>query len=111
MLLALLLVLSFTGFFAVRTVQRAVYWRHHQDERIRPWMSVGYIARSYRVPPRILYEALGLPPRPDKRPIRAIARSQNRSVEDVISVLEKAINDARAGDEQRWRPPGPERSP
>jgi len=110
-LLAFLLVLSFTGFFAVRTVQRAVYWRHHRDERIRPWMSIGYVARSYRVPPHILYESLGLTQRPDRRPIRAIARAQNRSVDDVISTLEQAIADARARDLQRERPPGPEGPP
>src|SRR6185295_1485651 len=90
-----LLVLLFTAFFAARTVQRAVYWHHHRDERIRPWMSIGYIARSHRVPPRLLTDALGLPPKPDKRPLRAIARSQNRSVDEVISVLETAISDER----------------
>ena len=100
---AFLLVLLFTAFFTARTVQRAVYWRHHRDERIRPWMSLGYIARSHRVPPRVLTEALGLPPKPDKRPIRVIARSQNRSVDEVIQVLDKAIADAR---ERRAPPPG-----
>jgi hypothetical protein len=110
-LLAFLLVLLFTGFFVVRTVQRAVYWRHHHDERIRPWMSIGYIARSHRVPPQKLYAALGLPFKPDRRPIREIAREQNMPVDEVIAVLEKAIADARMNDLGPPRPPARERSP
>jgi hypothetical protein len=93
---AFLLVLFFTGFFAVRTVHRVIYWRYHQDETIRPWMTVGYIAHSYRVPPYVLHKALGLPYRPpDRRPIREIARSQNRSVDEVIAELQDAIIHAR----------------
>jgi len=108
---AFLLVLLFTGFFVARTVQRAVYLRHHRDERIRPWMSIGYIARSHRVSPRILSDALGLPPQPDKRPIREIARSQNRSVDEVIDALEKAISEARVNRPPPMVSPDKERSP
>lgn len=94
--LAFLLVVSFTGFFAVRTTQRAIYWHYHRDEPIRPWMNVGYIAHSYHIPPRVLYQALGLPNKPpDKRPVRDIARAQNRSVEEVIADLRAAIIQAR----------------
>ena len=102
-LLAFVLVLSVTGLFAVRTVRRAVYWHYHQDEAIRPWMNLGYIAHSYRVPPWVLSEALGLPPRPDRRPIRVIAREQNRSVAEVTTILQNAIVHARPP----YPPPGP----
>jgi hypothetical protein len=101
--LAFLLVVSFTGLFAVRTVRRAIYWHHHQDEPIRPWMSLGYIARSYDVPPWVLSQALGLPLKPDRRPIREIARQQNRPVNEVIAILEDAIVHARPP----YPPPGP----
>lgn len=104
--LALVLVVSFTGLFAVRTVRRAIYWHYHQDEPIRPWMNLGYIARSHDVPPWVLSEALGLPPktdRPDRRPIREIARAQNRSVGEVIAILQEAIIRARPP----YPPPGP----
>lgn len=47
------LVVVATGVFAVRTVRRAMYWRLHRDEVIRPWMSIPYVAHSYRVPPHI----------------------------------------------------------
>jgi hypothetical protein len=96
--LAFLFVVSFTGLFAVRTVRRAIYWHYHQDETIRPWMNLGYIAHSYSVPPWVLAQALGLPPKthgPDRRPIREIAREQNRSVNAVIAILQDAIVHSR----------------
>src|SRR5437870_4845041 len=103
----LAVVLLITSLFAVRTVRRAIYWRLHRDEVIRPWMSVPYVAHSYRVPPPVLYEALGIPPLPhDRRPIRDIAQQQNRSVDEVISVLQNAI--AR---ERSMHPPGSSPAP
>jgi hypothetical protein len=99
--LAFLFVMSFTGLFAVRTVRRAIYWHYHQDEPIRPWMNLGYIAHSYGVPPWVLSQALGLPREPDKpgkpdrRPIREIAREQHRSVAEVIAILQGAIIHSR----------------
>jgi len=101
--LAFVLVVSVTALFAVRTVRRAIYWHYHQDETIRPWMNLGYIAHSYSVPPWVLSQALGLPPKPDRRPIREIAREQNRSVDEVIAILQDAIVHARPP----YPPPGP----
>jgi hypothetical protein len=101
--LAFALVVSFTAFFAVRTVRRAIYWHYHQDEPIRPWMNLGYIAHSYNVPRWVLHQAVGLPPQPDRRPIREIARAQNRSVDEVIDVLQDAIVHSRPP----YPPPGP----
>ena len=104
---AFALIVSATALFAVRTVRRAIYWRLHRDEVIRPWMSVPYVAHSYRVPPPVLYEALGIPPLPhDRRPIRDIAQQQNRSVDEVISVLQNAI-----AHERSMHPPGSSPSP
>ena len=93
---ALILVLLFTGLFAVRTFRRAVYWRMHRDEVIRPWMSLPYVAHSYRVPSRVLYETLKVehPPH-DRRPIKQIAAEQHRSVDEVIGKLYAAIDRAR----------------
>jgi hypothetical protein len=94
--LTFILFLSAGVFFLVRAVRPAIYWRYHRDEPIRAWMSVGYVAHSYHVPPHVLYSALGLPPRPpDRRPIRDIAREQNRSVDEVIGVLQNAIIHSR----------------
>jgi membrane protein DedA with SNARE-associated domain len=106
MLSGFLAALVFTGFFAVRTFQPAANWRRHQDEKIRPWMRLGYVARTHHVPPSILHAALGLPDRPDRRPIRAIARSQQRQVGEVIEVLEQAIEEAHISAAQLRTPPG-----
>jgi hypothetical protein len=98
-------VLGFTGYQVFRTARHAIYWRHHQDEPIRAWMTVGHVAHSYRVPVHVLYEALGLTTRPDKRPLRVIAKSQNRSVEEIREILEQAITNARRSDPPAFPPP------
>jgi len=106
--LAFLLALAITGLFGVRAVRRAVYWHFHKDEPIRPWMSVPYIAHSYRVPPHVLYKAIGLTPIPhDRRPLRLIAREQSRPVEQLIDELQAAIVHARPP----YPPPPPPEQP
>lgn len=110
--MALVLVLTVTGLFSVRTVRRAIYWRMHRDEVIRPWMSLPYVAHSYRLPPRVLYDALKIshPPH-DRRPIRQIAKEQNRPVEDVINTLQQAIAIQRSRVQSPSSGPPPARSP
>ncbi len=110
--IAFTLVLLGTGVFAVRTVRRAIYWRMHRDEVIRPWMSIPYVAHSYRVPPHVLYQSLGIPPQPhDRRPLRQIALEQNRSVDEVISVLSDAVARERASQLPGAPPSEPVRAP
>ena len=109
---ALTLVILVTALFAVRTVRRAMFWRTHRDEVIRPWMSIPYVAHSYRVPPHELYQALGIIPQThDRRPLKQIAREQNRSVDEVTSILQDAITRARANQPTAAPPPSPGRSP
>lgn len=82
--------LALTGFFVVRAVHFAPHIR--KDEPIRPWMTIPYIAHSYRVPAHILYEALGLTgTTPDRRPLLEIARQQHRTVESIVILLQDAI--------------------
>ncbi|MFN2598265.1 MAG: hypothetical protein ABR563_13885 [Pyrinomonadaceae bacterium] len=110
-------VLGATALHATFTLRRAIYWRQHQDDPIRGWMTVGYVAHSYRVPPRVLYEALDLPPREphdphaprDRRPLREIAREQGRTVEEITATLQAAI--ARERERQRATPPNPRAPP
>jgi hypothetical protein len=107
LLAVFLLAVLVTGLFAVRAVRRAAYWRTHRDEPIRSWMSVRYVARSYRVPPPVLYEAIGVQPAlHDRRPLREIAREQNRPVEALINELQDAIKGFRA-----HGPPSPDSQP
>jgi hypothetical protein len=107
---ALVVVVLLTSVFAVRTFRRAIYWRMHRDEVIRPWMSLPYVAHSYQVPPHVLYDALKVehPPH-DRRPLRQIAKEQNRPVNDVIKILYDAIARARQQLPSNGPPPG--RSP
>jgi hypothetical protein len=88
-----------TAFIGGRLVVRAVYWSQHQDEPIRGWMSVGYVARSYRVEREPLFDALGLPPEArDRRTLQEIAADQGRPLTEVEADLEAAIGRARASD-------------
>src|SRR2546421_12686359 len=109
---ALALVVLATGLFAVRIVRHAMYWRAHHDEVIRPWMTIPYVAHSYRLPPHILYQALGIPQQlHDRRPLGQIAREQNRSVDEVISLLQETIGRERAIQSAGAPPSEPARSP
>lgn len=78
--------LAFTGYHVVRAVANAVYWHQHRDEPIEGWMTVGYVAHSYRVPPHVLQMALGLPPAPpDRRPLDHVAADQGRSEARLVA--------------------------
>ena len=101
---AFILAVATTGLFAFRVVRQARHLHPRMDEPIRPWMSVYYIAHSYRVPPYVLFQAIHMPPRPhDRRPIKEIAREQGRPVNALIAELQNAIIHAR--------PPYPPPSP
>jgi len=106
LLLFLLVTLVVTGLLAARAFRRAAYWRAHRDEKIRPWMSVGYVAHSYHVPPPVLYQAVGVDPAlRDRRPLREIAGQQNRSVDILISELQRAIAEFRRSHPPPGGPP------
>ena len=80
------------GFRAGRHARR-IRW---QNEPIRSWMSVPFIAHTHHVRPEILYQAIGLPPQQrDRRPLRRIARDGKRPVADMIRDLERAIANAK----------------
>jgi len=106
--LAFVLVLCGTAYFAVRTIRPAIYWHYHQDEDISGWMNIDYVAHSYHVPPHVLYIALGMPHKPpDRRPLRDIAAVQNRSMDEVKAILLDAIVHSRPP----YQPPPPPRDP
>ena len=91
-----------TVIFAFRAGRHARHL-HFENEPIRPWMNVPFIAHTHHVPAAALFQALGLEAhRHDRRPLRTIARDQHRPVEDLIRDLERAI--AAAG--HTHTPPG-----
>ena len=58
----LLIALMGAGFFTLNSVRRAVYWADpaHRDQAPEAWMTLGYIERSPRLPPRSLGPMLGI---------------------------------------------------
>ena len=94
---ALLLVLGMTVYYTVRIVRFTVFSRQHQEAPIRGWMSVRYVARTHHVPVEVLNTAIGLPADSiESTPLRAIARSQNRSFEELQIELTDAVIDYRS---------------
>jgi hypothetical protein len=70
----------FVGFFGLRTLRAFKEVRGHKPPRppfapgaaqqvetdvelIRDWMTIGFISHSYNTHPKMLYEALGIPPK------------------------------------------------
>ncbi|TXH99510.1 MAG: hypothetical protein E6Q76_19800, partial [Rhizobium sp.] len=49
---ALLVASALTLFFAARFFYGVVYWSQHHEEPIRPWMTVGYVGKSWDLNPR-----------------------------------------------------------
>lgn len=98
--LAFLLAIAGTFVFAYRAGQHARQIRT-ENEPIRGWMSVPFIAHTHHVPASLLFQAIGVLPREphDRRSVRHIARDLNRPVPELIAQLQRAI-DAAA------RPPG-----
>ena len=96
---AFLLACAATLFFSGRFVVQAVYWATHQEEPVRPWMTVGYVARSWGLEPMELDLAAGLPLPEVKgrpQPLSEIARDRGVPVEAVIADIEAAIATLRA---------------
>ena len=76
------------GYRAGREARR-IRW---QSEPIRSWMSVPFIAHAHHIPPEVLYHAIGVEPQAkDRRPLRRLARDQNRPVEQLIRELNAAL--------------------
>jgi hypothetical protein len=94
---AFVLALVLALFFAGRIVVRAVYWSQHREEAVAPWMTVGYVGRSWRLDPRAIDAEAGLP-LPEGRPLtlEQIAASRGVPVAQVIAEVEAAIATLRA---------------
>jgi hypothetical protein len=95
--------LAFTGYHAMRFVADTIYWRQHRDEPIERWMTIGYVAHSFHVPPHILQQALGMPLRPDHRPIGRIADETGTTTDAITAKLNHAIIHVRPP----YPPPAP----
>ena len=91
---AFLLACAVTLFFTGRLVFYTAYWATHRDMPVEPWMTVGYVARSWDLDPRALDVAAGLPLPEVKgrpQPLAEIARDRGVPVETVLGEVEAAI--------------------
>ena len=100
--LAFLLAIAGTLVFGYRAGRRARHLRL-ENEPIRAWMSIPFIAHTHHVPAADLFAAIGINPRGphDRRSVRHLARELNRPVPEVIEELQRAIEADKA------RPGGP----
>ncbi len=97
---AFLLACAVTLFFAGSVVFHAVYWSLHREVEVEPWMTVGYVARSWHLDPRELDRVAGLPlPMVKGRPqsLAEIAEDRGVQVDLVVAEVERAIAEIRAG--------------
>jgi len=98
LLLAFLLASTLSLFFAGRLIVSAAYWAGHRQEAVQPWMTVGYVGRSWGVDPRQIDAVAGLPA-PDGHPLTLedIARQRGVPVAEVVAQVEAAIAALRQG--------------
>ena len=93
--LAFVVAITGTFVFAYRAGRRV---RHigAENEPIRAWMSVPFIAHAHHVPANVLFQAIGVRPQEphDRRSVRHIAHDLNRPVPDLIAQLQRAIDAA-----------------
>jgi hypothetical protein len=102
--LAFALTLTLALVFIIRAGVFFIYWQQHRDEPIEGWMTVRYVARSYRVDPKIVHDAVGLPETgPDRRPLVRIAREDGKPLDEMTARILEAIKADRAA---RGRPGG-----
>lgn len=98
---AFLLACALTVFFTTRFVGQSIYWANHREEVVQPWMTVGYVARSWQVDGREIDSLAGLPlPEVKGRPqtLAEIAADRGVPVAEVIAGVEAAVADLRARD-------------
>lgn len=96
---AFLLACAVTAFFAGSFAWHSVYWATHQDQPVRPWMTVGYVARSWDLDGREIDALAGLPmPEVKGHPqsLREIARDRGVPVAQVIAEVEAAVAELRS---------------
>jgi hypothetical protein len=99
LLIAFGLALFVTALFGVRLVVHAVYWSGRRDAELAGWMTIGYVAQSYRVERDDLARAVGVEPGFDQRlTIAEIAERTHQSVNEVEEALLAAIQARRAED-------------
>lgn len=97
LLSAFALALAVTLFFALRLAMQAAYWADHRDEAVQPWMTPGYVAHSWQVPPEELFARMGIAPGAGRpRSLLEIAAAEGIPVAELVARTEAAVAAIRA---------------
>lgn len=93
---AFVLAAALMVFFAGRIAVRTLYWANpaHHNQTLAPWMTVGYIARSWDVKPTDLDALAKLPPPTIKghpQPLIEIARDRGVPTAQLITEVQAAL--------------------
>lgn len=94
-LLGLALVMAL--FFATRFAVHWVYWNDQRNyhTEIEPWMTIGFVARSWHRAPESVALLIGNPDDLHRKTLEEIAQDQGRPVEDLIADLTTALEQGR----------------
>ncbi len=85
-------------FFAGRLVLSLVYWNdaRHIEQPLEPWMTIGYVARSYRVDRAELADAVPFEVRRGEREtLQQLADHQNISLEQLYAQIDATLEQLR----------------
>lgn len=89
------LAFAVTLFFTVRVISSAIYWADpaHHNETVKPWMTVGYIAKSWDLDPRQIDQITGLPTPEGHGPwtLQEVADARGVPIEEIISQVNAAL--------------------
>jgi membrane-associated protein len=104
---ALLGIRTYRSFLLLRSAYAA---GSPMTSSVRPWMTLDYVAATYRVPAAALLERLGLAPTTDRRTsLRSLAQAAGlplleyvQSVQRAIAGLAPGVRSDSAGQESNW---------
>mgnify|MGYP000844098775 CR=1 FL=1 len=86
--------------FGVRLGLSWYHWSQpgSHDQPLQGWMPLGYVGRSWQVPPEVLQGIAGVQPGDGRRTLQSIAEARGIALDTLITEIETAI--------QLWRAQG-----
>ena len=100
--LAFIAAIAVTVFFAGRLLLFTVYWADpaHRGQALEDWMTPGYVAHSYELPPEVVRDVLELDAGDGKRRTLAeIAESSDLTLEEIQRRIDAAARAYEGGQE------------
>ena len=93
-----ILAVIFTALFAFRSVAFMIYWSdpNHRDLKIEGWMTPRYVAQSWNLPPKVMFQALNADEMPGRRQrLRDIAKLQGVTLDELANRITAAAKTYR----------------